>query len=701
MGVGMPMVSSISRPVPTSRGRGSAIIGVLVVVSVVLLAQAALAEPPGIGFSDETALEPDADALIEGVEVSICNSAAQSQAVHVYLEQFAFTDATTGDALESDAVIVVDPVEAPIEPGLCEEFFLRWADPAAPPELREVSYAGSLFAVSSGGGSARLEVSIPGASPVGKAMGVLEPLDLQGSFGILESSGPVDLQSQTLLFRYDGDVAPTIPEDKLLAVVGYRSDLAKITTTGESSVVDERAKVIGVSVEVTGAGGNGKFVGKVSPSLVGDVDEPVAISVTVRDGIGLLLLWTGLGLLVGFLVKVVSGRLMPWFRIRTFRRAIDGEYVTALKAFQGASPTFEDRFELASSNEWKDRIGEATRRYKGSTLLFDKTNPALKAILDDLAAARSDAALLGNRGDGGLYKSLGALQSALKDLVTARRRVFPDAPRAVVEVQAHRALGGGREKVVIPVGGAGKVRQQADAATALLETWVRWAGDHDRYRRWSVILREQIGDPGADEQRKSDVATLNGLDDRLREVLFEMLDGADEEEFTAMGIESEVRHVYAGLASLAGHYGVYLAEDPQAQAPPYPDAVYMNRGLARYSQGAAFEPEGFDLEQTDALSLPEELSGQVLPFGISPAVVRQMAEVAAGAGAVVLEVVIAIAALALAAAAALMPLYVDRPFGTPSDYLKVFIAGATAQLLVSGLFNVVRAWRDPIAAAET
>jgi hypothetical protein len=660
-----------------------------------------LAEPPGIDFADATGLEPDADALTDGIAVSICNSTAQEQSVQLSLEQFTFTAADTGKELGTGEVIVVEPLAEPIPPGGCRDATLRWSHPEEPPALKDTTYSGSMLAVSNGGGSARLDLTIPGASKSGKATGALDPFELQGSFAPFGSSGEVHLQSRTLLLRYTGEVAPTIAKDTLLAVIGHRSDAATIITTADSEVVEvnDDAKIISVPVEVSHVGGNGTFHGEVETAVAGTEDEPVAVTLTVRDGIGLLLFWLVIGLAVGFLIKLVSGRYMPWLRIRTFRRSVGSDYEKALNSFKGAAPTFEDHFAVGSAVEWEKKIGEATRRYKGSTLLFDKTNAALKAILDDLAAARTDAALLANRGDGGLHKALEDLQTALKDLVIKRRRIFAGAPRAAVELQAHKLLGEGPQPVVIPIGGAGNIQKQAVGATALLRAWIEWASEHDRYRRWAFALRDTIGDP-SDRQRQRDLATLRRLDDRLREVLFEMLDGETETDFTVMGIEGELRLVYTTLASLAGRYGVYFAEHLEVEAPDYLHEDYVGHGLSKYT-AAAFEPHDLDLDVIDSLELSAELQAKVPSLTITAAHVRQMAEVAAGASVFVLEVIIAVVALALACATTILPLYVDQPFGTPSDYFKVFVIGGTAQLLTSGLFNVIRAWRDPSAAAET
>lgn len=310
-------------------------------------------------------------------------------------------------------------------------------------------------------------------------------------------------------------------EGTRLAVLANGDDVARLVSAAPS-VTHRASNVITVPVRVEGAKENGTYSGQLDTDIAGTEDEPIEVSVAVADWWALAALLGLAGTALGFLARFAAGKWLPLLRWRKLRNEMPRHYARASAALAANSEVVARRFigpsETAIADELQT-LGEYTKAYRKSVVLFDVTAPEYKALVDRYARISKDARDLGDATPDGVAMKVRMLDEHIQVFAATLLKNFPrSAPptvlRSVRGVAGHSAIGEGARPVELPVGGATKLCQDTATAVALLDSWDSYAKSFRRYRFWLQLFVTPL---------EQDEPILRRIETKLSEIRQELL----------------------------------------------------------------------------------------------------------------------------------------------------------------------------------
>lgn len=630
-------------------------------------AQADATAAPGLEFTDTSAIAVDGRGGNWSVDVEVCNSTSADSTIQLRFSGFAAEAGSTSSLvkLSGGASLTVDQVAGAVPAGECATVALEYTGGST------VSAAsGELIAIASGGGLARRSVSVS-AEP--KATGSVADLQLSGGFAAVWGvRGSVNLEANALLLKYEGTTPPVIPSSIRIGTLASGDDSAEVWTTGASA--SDLTGLIRVPIEIRHASGQGTFTGSLDTKFVGSADKPVAVTVTVRDHWSLPLVVFLLGLLLTFAARIVSLVILPRKRLAAFRAEVGDRYTTEFARFATLDAERAKGFVAPSAeaiNAFVKANLEATKRYARTTVTFDMTSDAVKAIREQIANANADADLLGDAGPGGLHAGLESLAVRLRTFLEfIDRRFDGHAPTALVTL-AETSLGNPAKPTKIPVGGAQELITGAKAAADALEQWQAAAQRLRRLLRWWQLL-----DPKVPASSPEDRAALDASLEDLKIAGQSLVGVAKPGDAGQTEADRRLTSVNHRLLAFGARYDQPAPPnwEQTGDAADVPlDALFGQRRVAAEEHAAG---------KYDPLTLIGNLFEPDRP---GPKWLM-----------VVLEVFVLVVTAVVVAAITARLLYVDKAFGSRSDYLAILGAGIGAELIVTGVLAAVAGWRPPV-----
>jgi hypothetical protein len=688
-------------------GIGAAL-AALVVAFTALSAGGAAPDPPGISFDDDRPLSPTKRELGAGVESSVCNTTDTDLAANVGLTGFAFTSKATAAGASAPLAIEAELAVTPstttqIAAGSCITIAVKQVLGA--PQLTESSYEGFIVVSTNGGGLARRALTVPGPDALAAPVVAADPISLHGSFGRLAlapedldlESGDVPLAAGSIALSYEGSRAPKIASGTRLGVVTHGGDTAVLRTTSASRKA--RDGVIVVDVKLHDAPGQGIYTGKLDTAIAGTKDKPVSVTVTVADNFALIAAALAVGLALGLLAKLASGRWLPERRFKSRRSRLTKRYSEGGAAFAAKFDGYKDDYAPPTAQAIEAfRVNNLAkqRRYTRSTFLLAPTDPGFKTFADELASAEEDARVLGSDDEvTGLGPALVRLDKKLDEFAKYVSEHFPRTPVPALGRKAAAILDPPPgSSINLPVLGATKLVADIKAVESLVDAWMRWGNELRRYRIWLVLLgaaldgAEASGSLGTDDLAKAR-GDLRRAARTLIEVMFELLDTTDQASVDRMATADDLATVYRILARVSGRVGLYVPSEWEVEEGESADVF---EGVLSFADIGAFPVrDGLGVDAIRA----EWLSGAI-PHGLDVGA-EAVTQFAGRAVSLLLELLVLTTSFGLALIASFRQLYEGKPFGSRTDYLSVVLLGMGAELLVSGVFTAIALWRPPQA----
>ena len=219
----------------------------------------------GIVFRDQRPVVLESSKEAQTHTVVLCNSSGRpAGGLHWSLEGFGFTDGEK--AVDDSAVVSLSEGPVNLAAGACEPATVT-VEPE--PEIDAGPFVGQLIVTSSGGGVARLSVSVAGpASPIVPTKGAAETIELTATRKLPFDSGSVSINGDSALALKAPPEGKTLEEPKKGAFIGNlvnAGDLASVYTTGEP-IKHEAEGVWLLPIEVRGAAHTGVYEGVLTPT---------------------------------------------------------------------------------------------------------------------------------------------------------------------------------------------------------------------------------------------------------------------------------------------------------------------------------------------------------------------------------------------------------------------------------------------------
>lgn len=651
------------------------------------------APAPGAPLEFRNARQPEQgatpltwDEVFDGHEVVVCNTGtAPVEAPTAALSGFEFRalDGTAAGVSKIVTAAFVEPGDIAVD--ACHTVMIRSADGLSGDNpLLPGSYEGSLAVSGKEVDPIVLPLSLGGANST-KYTGVVGSLELKGHL----DRGKTHLYTDTITLAYDDDLIgangtalgpPELPNGSTIARVVSGDE------TAEVRVVDSDEPTNGqqdIRVEVIGPGEQGEFTGPLTfDTFAGSAD----VTVKVRDHWAWFVIVLVLGLGFALLVQVLNGFFRPKWTFRDQRDAVKSSYDRARgKSFGNyQSPTQEQVTKFLDEN--KAKSDKLRKRF----LLFDSKTKDYQAITAELSNALADANLL----ESGFESTRLSLDSELNGF---HEWLSENAPGLHPPAFVVRAGG-----LVNPQSPAGQNLGVLDATqrvaqmksfSALIARWKKLYEEASRYHQWIWDLHGQQLAP-------IDRQALVGVAVRLLEASNEMYAAQDSDDLEQMGAARDLRRVYVSLAPLGAKYGQPRPVDTQplsrlshldlkvfAIEPGATDSVTLDQATSTLwrSLGPTPAPYGTWLRGGFSPTI-DKISGAVLHVGRFVGWLFVLGVGLVGAG--------------LGSFAAINALYTDT-FGDLSDYVAVFIAGASLTVLVQVVIGWAQQRRNPFATEAT
>lgn len=655
----------------------------------------------GLAFRDERTISvklADKDRL---APVSVCNTGSKPlKRVAITVKGLGFADAE-GGALPDTRVIVATTVQQPTPPrvgpllagpfpaGHCRTVILRRARAHGNPAAG--TYDGIVAAVANGGGLARRRLRVTVASTE-KTPTPTTPLSPDVHL-VAHTDGPfvwgdahLDDDQTIVLVR---EVKPDLPEGCtpskaappacFVGNLAHDTDVASVYAAGAPQAVPAeaggRAHAWSVKLHIVGAGDPGDYKGTLDFGPGGKDSKPqVNLTVAVGDH----KIWPILFVLI---VQAFGVGALWWRRRHTPHHAIKktlggfrADYITAAEAFHAPGgpgrhlirPT-EPEIEAHVAT-----IRAAVEAYDDSTLLYDPSSAAYKAILASIDEVNADIA--------SWQSTLGPTMDALHAAVTATVDACPDrTPRDVPAlVTAATAL---MAHTRLAVGEAVAREAKANQLVAALAT----------LRSLLTDLRH-----GLDTLIKVPYYDLDPVDQRRFERASALLDGAHWRLWHATTAEQ----LDAATTSERISAAQLVLDELGHEASPPPARVYaVAQGLhLRVSPNFVLERLGDVVDSLpafvgDLIDRAEAAVGRAA----RSAVLRK-------ASSKLLETIVFLVTATAALVAVVAALSIGDTFGSPWDYLKLVAASVSGPVVGAGALAAVgrlRALRsDPLLRAE-
>jgi hypothetical protein len=641
----------------------------------------------GIAFRDERGLRLTWPEARTGAVSQVCNLGADvARDLDVAATGFGFAVTRTGAKaaapVADDRVVTAmfepgpDVVEngsglARLAVGKCWNVRVARRQPQ---RVDTADYKGLLTVVARGDGIARRRVTLAGPKgpeAVTPAKAAAETLTLKGERGH-PIKADTFLRGDDVLLLKANSAAAVRPAAKcqedgdedscpLLGHLYNGSRVASVWVAGPAT--DHGDDPTEVPIRVTGATVVGDYAGALDlASTPAKDDDDIKVSLAMTDWWP----WAVLALLVGAAVAFLPQ--FYWRRVRP-RDALEKRVVAVKTGYDDVGP---HGMRPPPEGERGAGLCTAIGKYVDSTLFFDTSSDAFKALDASITEAEKDVAYF-NEPDG-LKKSLDACSAALAKLVAMLPRfgapVRPSIVAAVAGLIKARTLKAG-ESVTL----AGK----ADAAAALLDRWRELADDVLRFEAWwRAIAHSTAATPFSPDEHKRWHATGVALAESRRE-LGDVKSAGDLER---LDIEAEMRHTYEVLASLGAPRQVWK---PSGDAEPARlDLGIVNLDAGVTGHAVSYAGPALTVEKAVA-DAKEPKSREAEPVVLGDSTRRAL-------DAVVVAVTVVVAVIAGLAA-----FYFGEIWGTLTDYLTVIAAGTAAQALLLVIVDLVGKLLPPAA----
>jgi hypothetical protein len=414
-----------------------------------------------------------------------------------------------------------------------------------------------------------------------------------------------------------------------------------------------------VPVRVAGLGKTGTYHGRLTLSSAVAGDPPVPVSVTVSDTWVYPVLVVVLGALTAFVAQLWIRNWRVARRWDRRLRRLGRLYAEANEAFGPPYP----RRDVAGPtraivDDYVKRIRDAIKQSSSWIAFFDSSSPAYKGIVGSLSGAEDDAFCLKSS----LDRRLSVLGDMADDTLLLLAKECPSDRTPACVTRAARLLGAG----TLNVGSAKGLAARADQQARYLEDWrglLESALRYDGWRRRLAVMptRARKG-PSSGSITTADRRLLEAATAALRTAEFDLFEAPDAASLDHRGTVARLDRVRDDLCLLRE---VYESRIPAGSVPPPRDAPLLGGDAVPAADGVELATL---IEQVDPVTVRDA----------EPVRVRDTLRT--------LGDVLALAfSIAIGVLATLVILYFGKTFGSLEDYLTAFAAGATSQLLVSGL----------------
>ena len=630
-------------------------LALLVGVGVALLlpggVRAARATTPGISFAESSPVQLTWPLPASGSALTLCNTTLAPLTPRLVITG---PEVSVGSTTAQVTDLVAARLSGPIVAGTCSPVMLSGASGASTGNPTS-AVSVRITAVSPGVGSAAIDVSlVPSSGPT-----------LLGSFGDITLhatranpwADSVSLADGRLWLRYSG--TPTaIGPHSILVVDGVHK--ATVAVSVPQQAVDGG---LSVPLTVSGAVPPGTYHGTLE--LGGDHGS-IPVTLVVADAVWVLLVGVFVGVLVAFVLRVMTGKWRYRLRLWQARRRVPKRYAQAVVAL---NPELLRRFPAPTERaveEWQGAAKKAGREYFRTVATVDVADPTYASVCADVVGVLADAECLQRS----FVPALQDLERALTDLGEFLDLTLPTfGDPEVVEV-ARKLLRVGTTRPPLQVQEATRITDAAVVLTATVVAWRTEAAVLLRHMHWSHRLAHGAEFP--------DQLQLAAADDALGRAIRELFDAATSAAISAVARGADARDAHRFLSTVGAKRGLWLDDQLDGPMRTRVDSAF-----------ADLLPERIAPDDIRLLTRAQRWArGQLraTPFEIT----HEYVPVAAGAIAWVLVTFSgALVAFATAAFLAYQALYEGKPFGGwPGFLAAVFVgvaAGAVVDALVSGL----------------
>jgi hypothetical protein len=621
---------------------------------------AAAQHASGVGFETSEPLSLSKAQLAHGVTVKVCNG-SPTRISHFHLIPTDFNFIHTGKAGEAEpvaanSVIAVRRLRGAIPAGRCIPLSIHARGQKA---IDAGEYTGALVLVASGGGNARLAMTLRtaddrAATPGGEAepatMSIKSPTPFSGGGDttlLLKPSAKGE--SKLELGKGCKSAAPRGPVCPYIGNLYQNGQIVRVRVIGPAKwnpgngVQELPVRLHSSSHPV------GDFEGAVT--LPGS-SQPIKIKLTAKDAWWCAVIALLLGVAPALAIQLWNGRWQPKGALMERARRLADLY-------EDSSGADEPKIAVDDKGltTYQGDVTESIERYASSVLEFDLTSDAYKALDASLKLAEEDAVIL--TGKSGLSRALGALDRqviATTNMLQAKEVM--EEPR-ILKLAAEI-----RQRKPLQVGEATKRAKQADE---LLPTLVEWHKLTSRLLTSVVWLRALASHE--DLQARRPMLTRIGVDLwTSRQLLFEVTGHA---EIAAVGSSSTLLQALARLARLA-------AETDTAEPKPGTKLTEFSTGMELATLGYRGSGEGEGITVQDVYSNPAGADvDQARPAKLPP---RNGRRIACDAAALAVTFLVSIVT-------GLGAFYFSKSFGSVEDYLTVIVIGSAAQTLLKAVLN--------------
>lgn len=663
----------------------------LAVVVLALVAPAALAQDDqvGLAFRDVRPLMLGwEEASAPGGRAEVCNlGPGVAQDLQLTTSGFGFMSTRAGASEaepvpDADVVSVMFDNDPPasgsaalerLASGECREVVITRVGM----DLDAGSYDGALVVTGARGGIARLTVTIagPSAAPATPELaGAADPVALSGDrdgFGedsvSLNAGGKLLLAPKTAAtVKLGASCEPDTLDDEtkcpLAGNLYNGSHVARVYVAGKAQD-NSVAGPATLPVRVLGAGHPGTFTGSLDLAATpAKADDDVKVTLTVTDHWIRAVLALLVGLAVALLPQLWLRRWRPKDTLHARHDEFEQGYRNGLAAFENrptkfagmAAPSPTQVDEASADNK------AAIDRYAKSTVYFDATNDAYKEVDKSLKLVETDIAYWSETD--GLYAALDGLDAEFEKLLSMLPRFGAPEEPAIVSTLA--ATLKGRE---LKVGGALRLAEKAKEAKALAAQWRELAETVLRYELWSRRLTGAVHDgwpPG-------DRAQLLEAQIRIAEARRELRAVKDVAQLEQIGTKADLWRTYDRLARLGAPRDIWETEGP---AEPAGVDILLPQVVGEHFAIPDVSPahKAARIAEEEA---PDATPAKAVTFNQST---RMLFDAAVIALTLVVGVVVGLATF-----------YFGKTWGTFTDYLTVIVAGAAAQVFLTGIVAAV------------
>ena len=615
-------------------------------------AGAALAAAPGLTFAESSPVQLAWPLPEPAPVLTLCNTTSMPVTPGLVV---------TGPEVSLGATTarVTDLVAArlpagPIGAGACAPVTLSGAS-AASTSSPTSAVSVRITALAPGVGSAAIDVSlVPDSGPT--LLGTFGEVTLHATRANPWASS-VSLADGRLWLRYSGTPMPIGPHS-ILVVNGMRQ--ATVAVTSPQQAVEGG---LSAPLTVSGAVPPGTYHGTLE--LGGDHGS-IPVTLIVADAVWVLLVGVLAGVLVAFVLRVMTGKWRYRLRLWQARRRVPRRYAQAVETL---SPELLRRFPTPpteSVQKWQRGAKAAGRAYFRTVATVDVTDPTYASVCADVVDVLADADCLQQT----FGPALEELERVLTDLGAFLDITLPTfGDPEIVEV-TRKLLRVGTNRPPLQVKEATRITDAGVVLTATVATWRTEAEVLLRHMHWSHRLAHRAEFP--------DQLQLAAADDALGRAIRELFDAANTASVAAVAHGVDARDAHRFLATVGAKRGLWLDDQLDGPLRTRVDSAF-----------ADLLPERVAPDEVRLLARAQRWAKGGL-VATTFAIAHEYVPVAAGAVAWLLVTFSgAVVAFAAAAFVAYQTLYEGKPFGGwPGFLAAVFVgvaAGAVVDALVSGL----------------